>query len=560
MASIKLHLLTALSAAAWLSACGSSPSDLDGGATDGGATDSGPTDGGGADAGPGRDAGPAPGTWQLPEGYFTPAHMPMHLVHPRNDEAATWAYAKNAHPGIRWEIPIVIQGGAWPFRYEIVDNGGADGLAVGSELERSREDGFIVHRVTDAYGLLWWDTPEAGAYEILVRVVDQEGATIDVPISLQVGTAGWVFVDADRGDDANDGTADAPFATLSRLYGATRSEFAEHRVYLAGVVPMDGNRDSGNLRVAQAPGGDPDLAPRVWVGWPGREAVLEAYEGKFVVDAEDFYIANLEYRHREDYVPDDGSFIHMFTVWSRTARFTLHDVAFTRFQGVPVNVGLGNSSIMMFTRGRPREHVAVVNCTQSGPNGILTSTYSLRHSVFEKNRAVDAEITLADNSVWTVIYIKGDNEFVTVRANQYWNSNTWNATSGALGISEARNTEFTYNTIDTPFDTGRRGALKLWTNSPQASFTWTVDTPVWFDRNSLRRVINWEGDRLANMPDGTVFITRNILEDGTVPTSSRIVPEGNLDADTYFDDQMRLTGSVRTDNLGRVGAEIAVPE
>lgn len=66
--------------------------------------------------------------WQLPADHYIPARMPMHVVFPRTAEAVAFSYARNAHPGIRWEIPIVIQGGAWPFRYSIIDHGGADGL------------------------------------------------------------------------------------------------------------------------------------------------------------------------------------------------------------------------------------------------------------------------------------------------------------------------------------------------------------------------------------------------------------------------------------------------
>lgn len=61
----------------------------------------------------------------------------------------------------------------------------------------------------------------------------------------------------------------------------------------------------------------------VWVGWPGRQAVLEAFEGKISLNAPDFYLANLEHRHAEDFYQDDGSFIHMITAWSNTNRFQL---------------------------------------------------------------------------------------------------------------------------------------------------------------------------------------------------------------------------------------------
>lgn len=513
-----------------------------------------------ADASSEDDAGPPdPGAWQLPEGYYTPARMPMALVHPRDDDAAPWAYAKNAYPGIRWAIPVVVQGGAWPFRYEIVDDGGATGLRIGEELARSVETGFVVHRVDDRYGRLVWEDPVAGDYAIQLRVTDQQGDTLDVPLSLRVGTEGWVFVDPATGDDTNAGTREAPFASLAPLYAPDGgpSPHATDRVYLVGTVPMLGNRDNGNLRVADEPAPGADLAPRVWLGLPGSDAALEAYEGRLLVDAADFTMAGLTHRHREDYAPS-GTFIHMMTVYNRSARFLLHDVTFDRFQGAPENRELGNSSVVMFTRGADRPHVAVTDCTLTGESGIFTSTYSLRTAVFERNVVRDANLTLSDGSVWGVIYIKGDNDGVTLRANVFGTGNRWDGPASAIGVLEARRIEVAHNVLDVPYESGRRGAIKLWTNSPQAGFEWTADTPVWLDRNSIRQRIHWEGNALANMPPGTVRITHNALAAATVPEHERIVAEDNL-LEATFDDAMNLDGAARAD-LGRRGAAIAVPE
>jgi hypothetical protein len=72
--------------------------------------------------------------------------------------------------------------------------------------------------------------------------------------------------------------------------------------------------------------------------------------------------------------------------------------------------------------------------------------------------------------------------------------------------------------------------------------------------------VSWEGNALADMPDETVITEQNILDIGAWPMSPRIVSVENLDQDTYFDEQMRLTGTARETYLGRCGAEIAVPE
>ncbi len=506
-------------------------------------------------------AGTDPGSWQLPAGHYVTAKMPMTLVHPR-PEAAAWAYSRNAHPGIRWEIPIVVQGGAWPFRFTLDDNGGADGLAIGSELARRLADGFIVHERTPDYGLLHWDNPQPGDYPIHLHVDDQDGQRLDLQITLKVGTEGWVFVDADNGDDLNgSGTVDSPFRTIQRIHDGGTA-FTDHRVYLSGVVPMDGNHSGGDLAINR---GDFRHTPAVWVGKPGADAVLEAYEGRISLTAPDFYLANLEHRHHIDFFQDHGNYIHMITAWGNTARVTLHDVNFSRFHGNPINADLGNSSIIMFTdQGNPRNHVAIVNNTLSGDNGIFTSTYQLHYSVIENNRAQNARFITADPSTWAIFWIKRSNEFITVRDNDFRDGNEWGSPgnlSAALGMDAARNIEFAYNTVHTPYDfaNGRHGAIKVFTNSSQAAYTWTPETPVWLYRNSLRHRFNFEGDNLVNMPDANVITERNVLAPRTWPSHRILLNLDNLDADNYFDAQMYLTGTARTAYLGRYGAEIAAP-
>lgn len=501
--------------------------------------------------------------WQLPAGHFVPAKMPMTLVHPRDADSPSWAYAKNAHPGIRWEIPIVVQGGAWPFRYEIIDNGGASGLAIGGELSRRVDRGFVLHEYSPEYGRLWWDAPVAGSYALQLRVTDQAGASIDVPISLTVGTAGWVFVDADTGSDSTGtGAVSAPFRSIQRIHDGGTA-FTDHRVYLSGVVPMDGNHPSGDLGINTSTFRQ---TPRVWVGKPGGNAVLEAYEGRISLTAPDFYLANLEHRHHVDFFQDHGSYIHMITAWGNTARLTLHDVHFSRYHGAPVNDDLGNSSIIMFTdQGSPRSHVAIVNNRLSGDNGIFTSTYQLHHSVIENNRAVNARFVTGEASTWAVFWIKRSNEFISVRANQFWDGNFWGNPgnlSAALGMDAARNIEFAYNTVHTSYDGAgdRHGAIKLFTYSSQASYFWTPSTPVWLYRNSLRHRLNYEGDNLVNMPDGNVITERNVLAPRTWPSHAFLLNLDNLDAADYFDASMKLGGSARGAYLGRYGAEIAVPQ
>ena len=63
--------------------------------------------------------------WILAFGHYVSTlitSMPPVIIYPRpHAETTVNAYCKNAYPGQRWEIPIVVQGGAWPFKYELIE-------------------------------------------------------------------------------------------------------------------------------------------------------------------------------------------------------------------------------------------------------------------------------------------------------------------------------------------------------------------------------------------------------------------------------------------------------
>ena len=109
------------------------------------------------------EVGPPPsGGWQLPSGYFETAVMPLRVVYPRpNTETQTFARHRHAYPGLQYRIPISIQGGAYPFRFEVVE--GPSGMVVGETVG-----------ATD-YGVVTW-TPSAagGPYNVVIRVTDQD--------------------------------------------------------------------------------------------------------------------------------------------------------------------------------------------------------------------------------------------------------------------------------------------------------------------------------------------------------------------------------------------------
>ncbi len=225
--------------------------------------------------------------WKLDEGHFVPAKMPMTLVHPRPDEETeSWARNRVAHPDFRYEIPIGVQGGAWPFRYELTD--GPPGASIGQLL--GQED----------YGVVTWDPTDAGSHTFSVRITDQDLETTTATWTVTVDPNPFLFVDGDDGDDGGVGTIDDPLRTFAGWY---RDDVADDTYagrilvfrgssapYLASGDPV--NTD-GNCRINSA------TKPVVWLGYPDETPVIDASRSKVFVEAprEDLYVAGLRFEH-----------------------------------------------------------------------------------------------------------------------------------------------------------------------------------------------------------------------------------------------------------------------
>ncbi len=138
-----------------------------------------------------------------------PAKMPMHPVYPRPDsETQSHARHRWAHPDFRYEIPIGIQGGSWPFKYEIIN--GPSGATIGQ------------YYGDPDYGVLKW-TPESGdsgTKTFTIRVTDQELNTVDLTWTTTIDATRFLFLDADNGPDSTgDGSITNPFATPTSWHG-----------------------------------------------------------------------------------------------------------------------------------------------------------------------------------------------------------------------------------------------------------------------------------------------------------------------------------------------------
>lgn len=227
-------------------------------------------------------AGAGGGDWQLASGHYETAKISLAIIAPRPSLNTDSPYYR-AYPGIQWRRPVVVLGGAWPFKYELLQ--APSGMTIGETLDHNEfaTDGLLGTNNSN-YGVINWDNPTTSGspHTVQVRVTDQEGTTATVTWTVTVTTSNYLFVDAATGNNSNAGTIGSPKLNLSGVYGATKGDatYDGYHVYLrAGTYAHDILPIEDTVRVT----------------WTASKAhVLEAYPGESVTIANNGYYMNWE--------------------------------------------------------------------------------------------------------------------------------------------------------------------------------------------------------------------------------------------------------------------------
>lgn len=237
----------------------------------------------------------SPPAWLLPDGHYIPAKMPMKVIHPRSfptfDETTDEARHKNAYPGLPYSIPVSVQGGAYPFHYELVE--GPPGMTIGETVDQ--ED----------YGEVRWANPTLGEHTVRVRITDQELQIRSVQYTLSVNTERFIFVDPSV-ETSGDGTIGSPLKLFSELHGGfypKRNTWPDSPYSNPGVSTY-GRKivylRAGVHAVADIP--TPWLEftadrPHVLLGYPGEHVELDSRHGQIRINQPDFFVGGLLVRH-----------------------------------------------------------------------------------------------------------------------------------------------------------------------------------------------------------------------------------------------------------------------
>lgn len=227
--------------------------------------------------------GGAAEAWQLAVDHYVQAKMSPVIVHPRPDsETSSWERHRMAPDGIAWSIPIVVQGGSWPFQYAVTD--GPVGMTIGAEYGDA------------GYGVLSWASPSIGTHSVVVRVRTQDymrvagsadstgESTVEFTLIVadKTDTTKFVFLDATGGDNANSGAYASPKQTLAGVYDVTT--FGGCQLFLR----------TGTYNTTAAANLTANTThPAVIVSYPGEVVTVDYTQRRWLIARDGFYASGL---------------------------------------------------------------------------------------------------------------------------------------------------------------------------------------------------------------------------------------------------------------------------
>jgi len=532
---------------------------------DGGLPVDGAVDGGleGEDAAT-PDAGAGP-SWLLPDGHFE-GHFPLHVIYLRPDgETQAYARHRHAHPGVRYEIPIGVQFGKWPYRYELVE--GPPGARVVHEtLQWNGRDAFDI---PEGYGVVAWDVPAgaSGGHAFRVRVYDQDhgragDSFVDVAWTTTVGTSQFIFLDTVRGDDATaDGSIGRPFRELAALQGSGMAGDKICYIRETDRFDPDSSRFAGGYTPdppRQLTFGDPS-DPKAYVAFPDETVhVNTAGQIGFAQSTEindDVFFAGIVAGFTNQRRRDRDN-VRVVMHWDRSRRSTFWRMGCLRaFGGTRKNdnhgfiwywnaggdVGDASGHTYLYSADCWMDQMNVDG--DAGSNGPhLWETYTTNRTLAERHRVTHSHIV---NNGFVVV--KGSGRDAEIRACDTATGNRGVYHVRCVGVSsqgETRRVALCFNRTGGE-DGGRVALGQAGSNPPYQDLI--------AYRNSCTGPIS-----AASSPAAISHAYNNVVRAvaGEVKVASGNIEHGG-DGSSVFDAALSLTGAAREMYLGTKGADVA---
>jgi len=196
------------------------------------------------------------------------ANYPLELTNIRAGMSPNSRIAR-AYPGIEYNIRAAVVGGAYPYVYSL--SNAPSGMTINSQT-----------------GTISWPNPQANASPTII-VRDSEGTQVSATWTITVTTAGFKFIDAVNGRNAQGngctsscgtGTATNPWRTISDMYyNASATDFIYFRSGTYRVTDLPRESVGGPWERVEFPG---HTRAVVWLEYPGQNAIIDFAYGPLI--------------------------------------------------------------------------------------------------------------------------------------------------------------------------------------------------------------------------------------------------------------------------------------
>jgi hypothetical protein len=480
-------------------------------------------------------------SFPLPSENFVPAKMPMALVYPRpNNETQSHSRHRWAHPDMPYEVPIGVQGGAWPFKYEIIS--GPAGAVIG-QLYGDENYGVVS----------WLPTTSTGEESFTIKITDQELNSITATWSVTIDANQFIFIDDDS-SGAKIGTIDQPLGSWADWYKGDASD----NTYANKIIVFRG----GNYSVVGDPAHNGNVeintgvkSPSI-IGYPGELAILDCSTAKIFTrggtNVKDIFIADIKWANGRQ----DVANAHFFWATNDVSRSTWWRNQFHNL--LPGQVGTDNTStVFVSDTGTHKnyflyKHNTLTEIHNLGYNGSYVEAYGLSYWLVEENTARNSDSNAGFFGKQTV-------SFATTRANEAFDNIDGEQMgfgyNTPTGMGAPHDHEICWNRVRLPQN-----------NQGTVGMMWAHNTVYdgkhynsYIYRNTFVNGSSWIRFKGAENyeVEGNVVVSNLLSRWNTSIMNTTIPNVTGKEGDGITDQKGLLTGQYRLDFLGIAGHEIS---
>lgn len=467
--------------------------------------------------------------------HYIKEKMTITMVHPRpNTETSANYIYRNAYPGMEYELPVVVQGGAWPFWFEL--SNAPTGLTIGEKYGDAN------------YGKLVWTSPTTGTHsDIVVTAYDQNGNSVNSTFTIVCGTSKFTFFDSVSGNNGTgDGSIGNPYADFG-VWDDTDENTPDEAGQVA--VHRTGTYSTSNLaacynaaNVAYYLGSN---KPTTFMAYPGESVVFDFAQASFMFlngTPVDCSMIGIEFDNYNTTIERFVSFV------DGTDRALVYNCSYDQ-TGDPSGSGAVSNPCVIFTSNvvDTHDYFAVAGCTFDNLDNLFPwEIYDNQYAVIQGNSLTGGA---------SAFYVKlGDIDYISIRDNTITSNTGYGLQVDSYASVD--NVELCYNNIE------------------------TTSNGIYFGANATTRTGRWEYRNTIRSGSAAGIIViqygaTNFLSENTVIEHTSGVDQGIDHSDstytgtytktkmeltdsgvTYTDASGLLTGAYRTDYLGIRGHEV----